>query len=90
MYKTSFEQLSEGLIGIVRVGQDHNSIYDPWEWSCTVVIKGEVAELLAINKTPTFAQCKAGLDQLRLLGVTKVIFERIREDGRIDKREHRI
>lgn len=90
-YDASIEVLcntDEGLVGILRVhpeGGDWES-RSPYEWVCTVVVRGDEAELLGVLKAPRLGEIRAITQCLKEIGVRSAEYEiknrRIRRESK--------
>ena len=79
----------EYIMGLVRGGKNHNVEGDPYDFCCTVIIDGNTAEIRGMAGTVTKDNLTEVVYRLNSIGVTKIIYDRIK-NGIKTKKEYMI
>ena len=64
------------LMGVLRLGRGFRKHGDPYEFSCTVIRRGDEVELVGASGTLTPSLVRDLKDTLRMQGVKRMHFER--------------
>lgn len=67
----------EAIVAVLRVGEGHQKLGDPYEFAATVVIRGAVAEIVGGTGSLKARYRHDILDALRAAGVTNIVFDRM-------------
>jgi hypothetical protein len=67
---------------LLRVHPDGGGFGSPFLWCCVVVIRGDTAEIKGAMGAPPAGGRRAIAEALRERGVSRVIWERIRDEKR--------
>lgn len=74
----------EWIVGVIRAGPEFKDFGDPYEFSCTVLRRGDTCEIIGASGTITPGVVRAVREALHTAGVTKAHWERIK-DGKTKK-----
>lgn len=66
----------EWVIGVVRAGRNFSSFGDPYDFSCTVILRGETAELIGASGRFDMRFRQPLIELLKERGVKRVSWER--------------
>lgn len=71
----------EWVVGVIRAGSQFETFGDPFEFSCTVLRRGEEAEVIGASGRFSREAYRAIRDALVAVGIRRVIWDRKRMGG---------
>ena len=68
----------EWIVGVVRAGPEFKDFGGPYEFSCTVIRRGDECEIIGASGKFTFSTYRAVKEALEAIGITEAHWERAR------------